>query len=106
MFHAGTPEQVKEFIISETAKEESYLRVVICTIAFGMGVACKGFNRVVHFEPSKNLESYIQECGRAGRDGKDSTCHLIYNGLLSCKSSDDMKEFIYTKDCRRECIAL
>ena len=105
MFHAGTPEQVKEFIISETAKEESYLRVLICTIAFGMGVACKSFNRVVHFEPSKNLESYIQEYGRAGRDGKDSTCHLIYNGLLSCKSSDDMKEFIYTKDCRRECIA-
>ena len=54
MFHAETPEQVKEFIISETAKEKSHLRVLICTIAFGMGVNCKGFNRVVHFGPSKN----------------------------------------------------
>ena len=105
MFHAGTPSQVKDFIVTQTSKMESHLRVLICTIAFGMGIDCKCFNRVIHFGPSKNLESYIQECGRVGRDGNNSISYLIYNGLLTSKCSDDMKEFVHSKECRRECIS-
>ena len=60
----------------------SHLQVLIATIAFGMGVNCKGVRRVIHFGPSKNIEQYVQESGRAGRDGEDSTCIILYNGLL------------------------
>ena len=105
MFHAGTPSQVKEYIIEETGNANSYLRILICTTAFGMGVNCKGFNRVIHFGPSQNLESYMQECGRAGRNGNSTMCDLIYNSLLTSRCSDDMKDFIHTEGCHRECVA-
>ena len=105
MFHAGTLSQVKNFIITPTSKMESHLRVLICTIGFGIGIDCECFNRVIHCGPLKNLESYIQECGRAGKDGNDSISYLIYNGLLASKWSDDMKEFVHSKECRRECVS-
>ncbi len=51
------------------AKGDGHIRVLICTVAFGMGVNCKSVRRVVHFGPSKSVELYVQESGRAGRDG-------------------------------------
>ena len=100
MLHAGTPSQVKEYIIEETGNANSHLRLLICTTAFGMGVNCKGFNRVIHFGPSQNLESYMQDCGRAGRNGNRTMCCLIYNGLLTSRCSDDIKDFIHIEGCK------
>ena len=83
---------------------DSYLRirVAICTIAFGMGVNCKEVRRVVHFGPSKNIEQYIQESGRAGRDGKQSACIMLYNGTLAVNCEKDMKELLQSSRCRRQ----
>ena len=83
MYHAGTPETVKDHILQNMAKNDGHLRVLISTIAFGMGVNCRHVRRIVHFGPSKSIEMYVQECGRAGRDNLPSTCILLYNGLLS-----------------------
>eukprot|EP00794_Sanderia_malayensis_P012398 gene12398-13678_t len=105
MFHAGTPKPVKEHIIFNATHKISSVRVIICTTAFGMGINCIGFNSVIHFGPSKNLEAYMQECGRVGRDGTLSISHILYNNLLSSKSSGDMKDYIYSKECRRKTIA-
>lgn len=81
---------------------ESHMRVLICTIAFGMGVNCKGVRKVIHFGPSKSVEMYVQECGRAGRDGLPSTCILLYNGLLSYLCDNDMKQYLQLDGCRRK----
>ena len=54
------------------------LRIVVCTIAFGMGIDCAGVNQVIHWRPSADVESYIQECGRAGRRGQASSAVVIY----------------------------
>ena len=46
-----------------------------------MGVDCKEVYRTIHFGPAKNVECYMQESGRAGRDVKHSTAYLLYQGI-------------------------
>merc|ERR1719401_1033685 len=53
------------------------VQVVVATIAFGMGIDKPSIRRVVHYGCVRSLEHYVQQCGRAGRDGQDAEC-LMY----------------------------
>lgn len=66
-----------------------------------MGINCKCVHKVIHFGPSVDVERYVQECGRAGRDGKKSICVLLHNSLLSSHCSDDMEVYLSSEKCRR-----
>ena len=102
MLHSCTPEANKEAILQALWDENSGLRVLVATIAFGMDVDCIGVYRTVHFDPSKNIEPHIQETGCAGRDGKQSMSFLIYQGILLNHVDKEMKEYVKTGDCRQK----
>ncbi|CAB3976789.1 mediator of RNA polymerase II transcription subunit 34-like [Paramuricea clavata] len=102
MLHSCTPEANKREILSSFQKVDGSIRVLVATISFGMGVDSKGVTNVVHFGPSKNVESYIQETGRAGRGGTHGNAFLLYSSLLLRHVDKDMKSYVKTECCRRE----
>ncbi len=76
MFSACTTPDVKESILQSFRRVDGLLRVVIASVAFGMGLDCPKVRRVIHWSPSQDMEQYMQETGRAGRDGLPSVAAL------------------------------
>ena len=107
MFTACTKADVKEKIILNYANPDSTLRIVIATIAFGMGLDCPNVRRIVHIGAPSDIEAYLQETGRGGRDGERCTATLYYNERDFITDTDhdrsSMKEYCKSKDvCRRQ----
>ena len=69
MFTSVTDESVKTNIIRNFTLPRGHCRVVIGTIAFGLGLDSPNVRKVIHWGPSSDIESYVQESGRVGRDG-------------------------------------
>lgn len=102
MLHSCTPSANKEKIILSFQSVTGTIRLLIATIAFGMGIDCKGVHRVIHYGPAKNVEAYIQETGRAGRDGVQSVVYILYHGILLAHIDGHMKQYVKTHHCRRK----
>ena len=77
MYTSCTEDGVKAQILKSFTSPFTPLRVVIATIAFGMGIDCPDIRQIVHLGPSDDIESYLQAIGRAGRDGKPAAAVLI-----------------------------
>ena len=101
MMHSGSPVSVKDHVLSQFSDDSTCLRVLIATIAYGMGVNCKGVKRVIHFGPSKTIQAYMQESGRCGRNGEQSDALLLYNGITIKAADSAMKSYVKSVRCRR-----
>jgi len=72
MFHGHIADPLQQYTLSEFAKPDSTIRVLVCTVAFGMGVAIGDVRQIIHWGKVPSLMTYWQEVGRCGRDGKPS----------------------------------
>ena len=102
-FYTGvTRKDVQDTIIQSFSRADAPLRIVVCTVAFGMGVDCVGVTQVVHWGPASDIETYIQECGRAGRNGETSRAVLYQTRSGMKRVSSCMKQYCVKNDvCRR-----
>ena len=102
MYTRCTEAEIKESIIETFSNPNGNLRIVIGTIAFGMGLDCPNVRQVIHWGPSSNMESYVQEVGRCGRDGYVSQAVLYHAPADYRYCSSKMVEYCKnTNECRR-----
>jgi superfamily II DNA or RNA helicase len=102
MFHRSTAQANKDHVLNMFPKENSKIRLLIATVAFGMGINIPDIRVVINYGAPSTIEAFSQESGRAGRDGNPSFSILLYSGYTLRKGLNDthMIQYCKTLSCR------
>ncbi len=106
MYHSNTLDSIKYSIHEDMSKCDGNIRLLICTSIAGMGVNFLSVTYVIHYGPTYTADSFVQQMGRAGRDGAQSHHLLIYNGKQRKGVDNELLLYIDTVECRRNVFLL
>ncbi|XP_046823310.1 ATP-dependent DNA helicase Q4 [Vespa crabro] len=100
-YHAGLSSYRRKIV--QKAFMNGQIKIVVATVAFGMGINKSDIRSVIHYNMPATFEAYVQEVGRAGRDGLTAQCHLF---LSPEENSDkwELRRHIYANSIDRHTI--
>lgn len=105
-YHAQYPEKYKKSLISNLVDKTCVARVLLVTVAFGIGVDCPNVDRVIHIGVPCSVEDFYQEVSRAGREGQQAFSEMHFNSYDISKNKhslhDTMRTYVQTTTCRRQ----
>jgi len=108
-FHAGINKAQKQKIINDFIKNK--IKVLVTTNAFGMGIDKSDIEFVIHQQLPERLENYVQEIGRAGRNGQLAFCELLIHDFdfeiqknlnKKTNNNNEVKKFINSNNCHHQ----